>query len=106
VADWASGPLELARSRRRRFQGLRPRPGGAGLVLRARSIHGVGMRAVLGVISVSASGRVRRRRVLLPGGVFWDPGAAWMLEVPLERGLPLVGATLVVVPILGGCPEP
>jgi hypothetical protein len=105
-SGWVSGPLAVARSRSQRFRGLRPRAYGMGLVLKARSVHGLGMQEALGVVSLSASGTVRRRRVLLPGRVFWDPGGVWMLEVPSERGLPPPGATLVPVPILGGCPEP
>ena len=93
---WRSGPLLVAQSRAQRWRGLRPRPGGRGLVLAARSVHGLGMAEPLGVVSLDAIGRVRRTARLLPGRLFWDLGARWVIEVPIGRGLPQAGALLAL----------
>lgn len=103
---WRSGPLLVARGCRRRHRGLRPRPAGRGLVLRTRSVHGLGMREALRVVSIDHAGRVRRVEVLSPGGLFFDQGARWVIELPLSRPPPPVGVRLWVVPILAACPEP
>lgn len=91
---WRSGPLLVARSRRQRRRGLRPRPAGRGLLLRARSVHSFGMHEALGLVSLDGAGRVRRVGVLSPGGLFWDQGACWVIELPLSRPPPPVGVTL------------
>jgi hypothetical protein len=96
-AGWRSGPLVVARRRRQRRRGLRPRPAGRGLLLRARSVHGFGMREAVGVVSLGGAGRVRRVAVLPPGGFFWDPGADWVMELPLSRPPPPVGVTLCLL---------
>jgi len=94
---WRSGPLVVARGWRQRWRGLRPRPGGRGLLLRARSVHGFGMREPLGVVSLGPGGQVRRVGALRRGRLFWDPGACWVMELPLSRPLPPRGAVLAVV---------
>lgn len=103
---WRSGPLLVARTFRRRRRGLRPRSGGWGLLLAARSVHGFGMREALRVVSLDCRGRVRRVATLRPRRVFWDRGACWILELPVGRPLPPVGAALAARPILGACPGP
>ena len=102
-AGWCSGPLLVARSRRQRWRGLRPRPAGRGVLLRARSVHGLGMGEAVGVVSLNDAGRVRRVAVLNPGGLFWDRGACWVIELPLCRPPPPVG---VYLRLLGPRPSP
>jgi len=97
AAGWRSGPLRVARTRSERFGGLRPRAHGRGLLLAARSVHSFGMAEPLRVISLDAFGRVRRVARLLPGRVFFDPGARWVVELPAGRPAPPVGMALQVV---------
>ncbi|MFH1330602.1 MAG: hypothetical protein ABIJ48_08145 [Actinomycetota bacterium] len=87
----------MARTRRERFGGLRPRPHGRGLLLAARSVHSFGMAEPLRVISLDARGRVRRVALLRPGRVFFDRGACWVVELPACRPAPPVGTALQVV---------
>jgi hypothetical protein len=96
-AGWRSGPLLVARSRRQRRRGLRPRPAGRGLLLAARSVHGFGMREPLGVVSLGPDGAVRRTGVLFPARLFGDRGAGWIIELPPGRPLPPQGIVLVAV---------
>jgi len=94
---WHSGPLLVAHTHRQRCRGLRPRPGGGGLLLRTGSVHGFGMREPLWAVSLGPGGRVRRVGVLLPCRMLWDPGAVWTIELPLSRRPPEPGMTLRVV---------
>ena len=116
---WGPWPVLVARTRVERWRGLRPRAPGWGLVLAGRSVHGAGMREPLRVVSLDAAGRVRRAAVLLPGGLFWDAGARWIVELPMSRPVPPAGMALQVRrtvaaaaggslagPMLGRCPGP
>ena len=103
---WRSGPLLLARAPLARFRGLRPRPGAAGLLLAARSVHAWGMAVPLTVISLDGLGTVRRVARLRPGRCFFDRGARWIVELPAAWPPPPSGMRLRVRPILGGCPGP
>jgi uncharacterized membrane protein (UPF0127 family) len=107
----------VARTRAERRRGLRPRAQGRGLLLATRSVHGWGMREPLRVVSLDAAGRVRRVAVLPPGRLFVDPGARWIVELPMSRSAPAEGMTLQVRlparvaafgllprPMLGRCP--
>ncbi len=93
-AGWRSGPLLVARTRRERWRGLRPRARGRGLLLAGRSVHGWGMREGLRVVSLDAAGRVRRVALLRPRAVFVDRGARWIIELPAARPAPPVGLRL------------
>lgn len=95
-AGWRSGPLLVARTRRERWRGLRPRPRGRGLLLAGRSVHGFGMEESLQVISLDAAGWVRRVTEMRPRGIFVDRRARWILELPLESGAPAEGTALKV----------
>ena len=92
----ASGRVRVARTPGERWRGLRPRPQGWGLLLAGCSVHGRGMRVPLRVASLDAAGRVRRVAWLRPGGLFFDPGAWWVLELPAGRPGPPVGMALRV----------
>ena len=91
---WSSGPVIPALRSSERLRGLRPAPRAAGLLLRARSVHGFGMRVPLWAVSLDRSGTVRRVARLEPRGLVVDPGAAWILELPMGRVPPRPGLVL------------
>jgi len=62
------------------------------------------MREPLRVVFLDRAGRVRRVGLLPPHRVLWDPGAVWVIELPLARPPPEPGMGLRVVPILAPCP--
>ena len=66
-------------------------------MLAARSVHGLGMREALGVVSLDPDGAVRRAGVLSPARLFWDRGACWVIELPPGRPLPPPGMVLRAV---------
>ncbi len=73
-------------------------------MLAARSVHGLGMREALGVVSLGPDSVVRRAGVLPPARLFWDRGACWVIELPPGWPLPPPGMVLRAVPILALCP--
>ncbi len=99
---WASPPLVVARSRLRRWRGLRPRPSGRGLLLAGSSVHGRGMQEPLRLIGVSDAGHVVSSVVLLPGTFRQLEGARYIVELPLEASAPALGSTLHLFPIVTG----
>jgi len=89
-----------------RLGGLRPVPGPIGLLLRARSIHTMGMATPLAVVSIAGDGTVRRAALVSPRRVFMDCGSAWILESGPGAGLPDAGERLRLRPILDAWPAP
>jgi hypothetical protein len=95
---WSSGPVWVAAGFARRWRGLRGREEGAALLLSGCSVHGVGMRRPLWTVGLDVAGLVVGVRRLDPGRLVWMRGAAWVLELPIERLPPAVGATVGPLP--------
>lgn len=91
---WESGPVVVAASGWRRLRGLLP-TSDHGLLLRATSVHGVGMTHP--VWAIGLDGRVVIGVVVLAVGAFRrHPRATAILELPLWRDPPELGDRLVV----------
>lgn len=99
--DWASGPVVVATTFGRRLVGLMGNPG-HGLLLRSRSVHGVGLGRSLGLVGLDADGRVVRTGRLRPGALVVWPRVRWIMELPRRVPLPPVGAVLAPWPPVGG----
>ena len=93
---WRSGPVDLASSHRLRLRGLRPRPDGRGLLIRTRSVHGLGMREEVSIVGLGADGSVYRVGVLRPRGLAVMVQCRWILELPIAEPLPTVGDGVMV----------
>ncbi len=89
-ADWRSGPVLLASAPIDRLHGS----GRGAVLLRSRSVHGVGLAAPLPVAAI-VQGRVEAVGRLRPGEIVLRRGAVWWLEMP-AGGLPDPGATVRV----------
>jgi hypothetical protein len=99
--DWSSPPVLLADTFYQRWKGLRPRPAGQGLLIRARSVHGFGMKEPLLIVGLDALGGVLGIRILFPRRFAFVPGARQILELPIDVEVPAEGAVLTWV---GGGP--
>lgn len=95
VSGWASPPVVRAETANDRLVGLRNADGAITVVMRARSVHGIGLRTSLGVVGIGPQGRVRRRRHLKPRGVLWFADCRWIIELPAGYPLPPLDARLV-----------
>ena len=81
----------LARTFLDRFHGLRRAPPGSAVVMRARSVHGFGMRRPIPVIGLDADMRVVSTRTLRPNRVMVIPSARILVELPPSQPLPRIG---------------
>ncbi|HEX6146957.1 MAG TPA: hypothetical protein VF083_09295 [Acidimicrobiia bacterium] len=81
----------LARTFLDRLLGLRRAPPGSALVMRARSVHGFGMRQAIPVIGLDADMRVVSTRTLRPNRVIVVPPARLLVELPPGRPMPRIG---------------
>ena len=94
-------PVALAVGLRDRWRGLAALPGGVGLLLRTRSVHGRGLIDDCTVVWMEDDGRVLAVDDLPPRGLARGPGnACWALELPRTSPTPGVGATVMVRPML------
>jgi len=91
---WSSGSVLEADTFRRRFIGLRP-VATNGLLLKARSVHTVGMWHPLGVVGLDRDFVVLEARTVKPFRLVLMASARWILELPPDRPLPEVGESLV-----------
>ena len=91
---WSSGPIAVAVGPLPRLRGLVPRSD-HGLLLRASSVHGIGMAHPLLVVGLVGR-RVGSVRILPPGGVVTDRSATAVVELPAWRDGPPVGAVLAI----------
>lgn len=91
---WTSGPVAVGVGFSEKWKGLRPEPRGFGFLLRARSVHSMGMRVPLLVIAIDNRGEVVRVTRLAPGRIFIAPTARHILELPIDAQPPLVGMAL------------
>lgn len=73
-------------------------PPGSGLIIRGRSVHGVGLSAPLLVIGLDHNDRVVHVARLEPGRVVACRQAVAMLELRIAVSAPSVGAGLRRVP--------
>lgn len=64
-----------------------------GLILRARSMHTVGMCHPIGAVAVDRRGRVVSATIVPPRRLWAVPGAALIIEVPVGAGLPEAGSS-------------
>jgi len=93
---WQSPPLILLRSRADRLRGLAPCPGPFGVLLRARSIHGFGLRSAVGFVALEGTGFVSRIGVLRPRRVVICRKATWLAEFPSDAGRPHQGSEVLL----------
>lgn len=109
-AGWRSPPVRLAGGFGERLRGTSG-ASGAGLLLWARSVHGVGMRSPLLVLRLTPAGVVAARLLLRPGRVVVTRSPGWFLELPANGDAPSPGSALTVAdatapPRRGGAPSP
>lgn len=81
----------VARTFLDRFLGMRRAPPGSALVIRARSVHGFGIRHEIPVIGLDADMRVVSTRTLRPNRVIVVPSARLLVELPRGRPMPRIG---------------
>ncbi|MEN8233730.1 MAG: hypothetical protein ABFR89_02260 [Actinomycetota bacterium] len=93
---WRSPRVTVATTFRDRFVGMR-RGRAEALLLRASSIHGVGLREPLRIVHLGLDGTVIRQDVLTPGRRLTACGP-WILELPIGASGPANGAILTVLP--------
>ena len=86
----------LARTFLDRFLGLRRAPPGSALVMRARSVHGLGMPHPIAVIGLDADLRVVSTRTLRPNRVVVIPSARILVELPPSQPMPRIGDQMEV----------
>jgi uncharacterized membrane protein (UPF0127 family) len=89
-SGWEMSGL-LARTFLDRLLGVRRAPPGSALVIRARSVHGFGMRQPLRVIGLDADMRVVSTRTLRPNRVMVIPSARILVELPPSQPGPRIG---------------
>ena len=89
-----------------RLRGIWQAPPGWGVLLRARSVHTVGMRRPITVVGIDRVGMVRWARTVPPGRVVMGRGVDWLAEMAGVVKGPPVGRVLRAVPILGQWPGP
>lgn len=91
---WASGPVLIARTFRERMKGLIPATAGHGMLIRGRSVHGLGMREPLLAIGLDRERRVVGVRTLLPRHVVLIRSARHIMELPIGTLPPPRGVVL------------
>jgi hypothetical protein len=94
----------LARGHRERLLGLWAVPPGCGLLVRSVSVHTFWMRRPVPMVGIGPAGAVRWSRIVPPRRLIFEPGTAWVAEVPHAAALPPAGSLLAARPILAGWP--
>jgi hypothetical protein len=94
AGSWSSGPIRVAVGPLVRTRGLIPWTN-LGLLLKGRSVHGMGMTHPLLVVGL-AGRRVTSVGLLVPGGLVFDRTATAVLELPPWRDAPPTGETLAL----------
>lgn len=90
---WSSGRVDLARTFTDRLLGLRRSEAGA-VLLRARSVHGLGLSQPFLAVGLTSDLRVKKVRDVFPGQFARFPGCALVLELPMGATPPFPGWTL------------
>jgi hypothetical protein len=91
---WRSAPVTLAATFGQRLVGVH---GPGAVLIRARSVHGKGLSDPICVVHVTTDGIVAGSDVLLVDGRVRS-NAHWILELPVDTGLPPLGVRLTVLP--------
>ena len=94
--DWSSGPVLVATTFWQRWRGLKSFEA---VLMRTRTVHGIGMPAPFRAIGLSAGFEVKVDRVVEPGEVAAFAGCSYVLELPMSTEAPLVGSKLEVVDV-------
>jgi len=81
---------------RRRFGGIKTTPSGWSLLLRARSVHGFGLRLPVKVARLDETGRVLEVRLLQRRRMLWWRRPQVLLEVAPGMAPPAPGTRLIV----------
>ena len=92
--EWSSGPVFRAGTFGERLRGLRSRPPGSAVLLKAKSVHGIGMRHPFVAVGLTSQLEVLGVKPVRPGRVVVFPGGTYILELPAGRGLPVPGTVL------------
>lgn len=95
--EWRSGPVMSATSFFERWRGLRGAGPEATLLLRANSVHGVGMDRPFLAVGLSAEFRVIATRMIAPGRFARFPNCRWVLEIPANAEPPRSGQVLELI---------
>lgn len=93
---WTADCVLRARTFRERWRGVKSIPEDAVLLMKTRSVHGIGLRASLRVVAVSSGMQVYAVRWLHPGRVLFFPKARFILELPPEADTPPIGSRLEI----------
>ena len=96
AGPWISGPVRMAVLTRDRFSGLRSKGWDGALLLRGRSVHGIGLQRRVLAVGLDEVGTVLSCALLERGNVMTVRGARWILELPESKRCPPVGARLIV----------
>ncbi|MFQ5517513.1 MAG: hypothetical protein ACE5E8_08045 [Acidimicrobiia bacterium] len=89
-------PVQAALGMRRRFGGIKTMPRGWSLLLRARSVHGFGLRLPVNVARLDETGLVLEVRLLQRRRMLWWRRPQLLLEVAPGLSPPAQGARLIV----------
>ena len=103
--SWTSGPVVIADTFYRRLRGVRIVPPRHALLLRAASVHGMGLSSPLTTVAFDRSGHVSAVGRLAPWRFWGRAGARMILEMDLEEPIPDFGERVAIRPIVGECPE-
>lgn len=91
---WRSPPVAIAATFWQRLVGVH---GPSAVLMRSRSVHGKGLAEPLTVVHLTEGGIVAGCDVLPVDGTLRST-THWVLELPLDIGLPPVGVRLTVLP--------
>ena len=94
AGEWSSPPVLIARTFRQRTKGLTPATAGYGMLIRGRSVHGLGMREPLLAIGLDRERRVVGVRTLRPRHVVFIRTARHIMELPIGTLPPPRGVAL------------
>lgn len=94
---WQSGPVIAATSFLERWRGLRGAVPEAAMLLRTRSVHGLGMNRPFRAVGLAEDYQVLKTRLVPPSRFARFPRCKWVLELPESASSPKLGQTLEVI---------
>ena len=94
TASWSSGPVTVARTFWQRLRGLKSFDA---VLIKTRSVHGIGMSSPFRAVGLDGQFEVRTVRVVEPGEVALFPNCRHVLELPMTAEPPAPGSKLEVV---------
>lgn len=89
---WVGARVGVADTFLDRLAGMKAPDGRDGVILRARSVHTLGMKQPIGVFATNHAGTVIAVRIVPPNRVAVFRGAEHLVELPAGRPLPVVGS--------------